>query len=371
MENAKLIVYDRDWNQVGYIDAYTSLIWSKKFTSYGDFELYLPFKKSLAYVLKLNNFVTIEGKNNNAGVYAMIIERVEMTQSPDNPTMMTVKGRSLLSILYRRVLYEDVIGSFTEFGFIKSLIDSCFSNDESTGKFALPPRRWNTEPTGRNKYAILALGTFDDDRVYAAERGENLGEAISNFCESKGIGIDILYTPVSDAGIYGVYYIYIYKFNGKENDVIFSNDLDNLSNVTYIEDISNYANVARVKNNDSWVTAPRGADSTKDEEYTSFNRYEITFDTDYSGGETGSFSAMQASGIRQLREYATNMEITAEIINTDTYTYEKDYQVGDIVKIITDFGITASAQIVEMTECWDLNGYTLSPTFSNYKILDY
>lgn len=52
------------------------------------------------------------------------------------------------------------------------------------------------------------------------------------------------------------------------------------------------------------------------------------------------------------------------------YKYGVDYKLGDVVKIVTDFGIQAKVQLSEVTECWDIEGYTLIPTFSDFIIME-
>lgn len=352
MDNARLLIYNSNWEQVGIIDIYTSLIWTKRYTSCGDFELYLPFKKRYLNILSLNNFVCIENAETAVGKYAMIIEHIEITQSSESAVMMLVKGRSLLSILYRRVLYSDVIMSATKFEFICKLINDCFNS--------LPPRKWGGGLD--ESYALYDLTADKDSRVRAAEKDANLGEVIEEFCDSKGIGMDILYDGQ-------VYRIYVYKYESRENDVFFSGELDNLVNCTYVEDISDFANVARISNNEHYVTAPNGEDG-KSAKHSSLDRYEKSLASDLVGDGDDTYAALQSSGLRQLRKYSTDKKITAEIISTKTFSYGDDYRVGDVVKIITDFGLTAAAQIIEMTESWSVEGYSLIPTFANYKILE-
>ncbi len=351
MDNAKLIIYDTNWKEVGVIDAYTSLIWTKRYTSCGDFELHMPFEKRYIKILKFNYYVCIDKQKSNADKYAMIIEHIEIAQSAESGTTLTVKGRSLLSILYRRVMYSELVMTDTKFAFISELINSCFNGSN--------PRKLGR---GLNEsYAVFNLTIDKKKKLRSAGKGDNLGETIEKFCESTGTGIDMIYDGVS-------YLIYVYELESKENSVIFSSELDNLANCTYVEDISNFANVARITSNQITITTPKTEDSEK-AIHTGFDRYEIALTTDITN-QSPVFAALRANGIIQLREYSTSKEITAEIINTKTYCYETDYRVGDVVKIITDFGITAVAQIKEMTESWGIEGYRLIPTFSNYEILE-
>ena len=47
------------------------------------------------------------------------------------------------------------------------------------------------------------------------------------------------------------------------------------------------------------------------------------------------------------------------------YKYKEDYNLGDIVNIVNEFGISINARITEIIESQDDNGYTIEPTFEN------
>ena len=50
------------------------------------------------------------------------------------------------------------------------------------------------------------------------------------------------------------------------------------------------------------------------------------------------------------------------------YKYKKDYNLGDIVKIINEYGLSAKARITEVIESWDESGYTCIPTFDTEEV---
>jgi hypothetical protein len=48
----------------------------------------------------------------------------------------------------------------------------------------------------------------------------------------------------------------------------------------------------------------------------------------------------------------------------DTYEYKTDYDLGDVVKIINEYGIEAEARVTEVMESEDNeNGYTIEPKY--------
>ena len=120
--------------------------------------------------------------------------------------------------------------------------------------------------------------------------------------------------------------------------------------------------------NQSVLTVPTNSDTTVAAS-TGISRYEKMFTMESVSSIGNAIKMLRSKGTRELGRHSVTKEITAEIISTKTYTYDKDYVVGDTVKIVTDFGITVVAQLIEMTESWSDEGYKLIPTFANYKII--
>ena len=68
-------------------------------------------------------------------------------------------------------------------------------------------------------------------------------------------------------------------------------------------------------------------------------------------------------GYENLAEfgYVTSFEGTIEP-NT-TFAYKVDYDLGDLVTVENEYGISASVRISEVVEVWDDNGYSVEPKF--------
>ena len=79
---------------------------------------------------------------------------------------------------------------------------------------------------------------------------------------------------------------------------------------------------------------------------------------------------LQARGLEKLSEAAKTETFEGDV-DFGAYTYRTDYDVGDLVTIRDRHGITANARIVAVEEIEDGDGYTVSPTFSDFTITDY
>lgn len=365
-EYGKLNIYNTDWEKIAYIDSYTSLIWTRRFTTYGDFELYLPWKPSLNDIIKPDYYVELDGDPDlkgiwNTEIYAMIIERIEYVQETGQPTMMIVKGRCLESLLYRRVFYQDIVLSDSttgyslscKYNYLEYIIRNCMGAD------AVPARRIPYEIFNVN----IPMPQYDDSRVRTVNKNDNLGESLTELLSAWGYGIVVTYN-ISDRKLY----IRLSNHNDRtsgENALIFRSDLDNLANCHYIKDISGMDNVCRISSNQATATYPPGQNFDT-ATFQGIMRREVAFTTDLIGDATGTYQALQASGQRQIRSYYTTEEITAEIITSA----DMDYKPGDLALIETDFGVMAQAWITEVTQSFSTEGYTKYPVFGTFKTLE-
>ena len=68
-------------------------------------------------------------------------------------------------------------------------------------------------------------------------------------------------------------------------------------------------------------------------------------------------------GYEKLAEYGVTTTFEGTVQPNVTFIYKKDYFLGDLVKVRNDYGITATARIVEVVEVNDDNGYSIQPKF--------
>ena len=66
-----------------------------------------------------------------------------------------------------------------------------------------------------------------------------------------------------------------------------------------------------------------------------------------------------------MSEHTSITSFAGEIIVGMSYKYKEDYNLGDIVNIVNEYGISINVRISEIIENQDDNGYTMEPTFEN------
>lgn len=68
-------------------------------------------------------------------------------------------------------------------------------------------------------------------------------------------------------------------------------------------------------------------------------------------------------GAQAVAEYGEQILFEGSVVPDVTFVYKQDYFLGDLVKVENEYGITATARIVEVVEVMDENGYSMEPKF--------
>ena len=70
-------------------------------------------------------------------------------------------------------------------------------------------------------------------------------------------------------------------------------------------------------------------------------------------------------GFEDLSEFGFVTSFSGTIEPNTTFRYKIDYDIGDVVTVKNELGISAAVRIVEVVECWDDSGYNVEPKFEN------
>ena len=100
------------------IDTYKSFIWTDRYYSYGDFELYTAISEDIIKYIKQDYYLI-----NRESEHVMIIEKILISSDVEDGNHITVSGRSLESILDRRIVWGQKTLSGNLQNGIKTLLD--------------------------------------------------------------------------------------------------------------------------------------------------------------------------------------------------------------------------------------------------------
>lgn len=344
------------YEPVAVLDTFKSLIWTKRYYNCGDFELYMPADDSLLEFLQPDYFLVRDDDDS-----VMVIESLEVQTDAENGDFFIVTGRSLESILLRRIFTRQFIlnNTGTLAQAIQSMVTECTTVHNPI----------HGQPTDFRQITGLTvdLSSSFDGEMQVQFTGTTLLDAIISICQPREIGIKMTLSPKK---------LLLSVYQGSKVEVTFSPEFDNLINSKYIFDKSQLANAAYVGGEGSgssrkWASVLKGTLANPPSGLQLRELYVDARDISSNDGEVNAYeygNMLSARGNEKLAEHSVTESFEAEIEPQMTYQYKVDYNLGDIVTVTNEYGITANPRIVEIIESWDENGYTVIPTFDNLEV---
>lgn len=156
--------------------------------------------------------------------HVMIVEKIQITSDTEDGNHVTVTGRSLESILDRRIVWGQKLLSGNLQNGIKTLLnENVISPSDSNRKIPNFIFKESTDP------AITKL------KLEAQYTGDNLYDVIQKICEEQGIGFKITLNDEKQF-VFELYAGSDRSYDQTENPyVIFSPKFENIINSNYIE----------------------------------------------------------------------------------------------------------------------------------------
>jgi len=174
--NMELLVLNSDFEIISVIDVLDSLIWTDRYSAYGDFEIYTPVTTELLSYLQQEYYLWFNGSD-----HIMIIEDIRIKCDTEEGNYLIVTGRSLESILDRRIIWEQTILSGNLQNGIETLLNDAIISPTITDR------------TIENFIFEPSTDTAITDLIIEAQipRGLNLYEVIQQLCIEKNIGFKV------------------------------------------------------------------------------------------------------------------------------------------------------------------------------------
>lgn len=375
----EFMVLDKNYDGITMIDTFTSAIWTVRYDEAGDFEIYTPVRLDYIQAMQIGNYLW-----NRDSDRLMVIETVEIETDAEEGPQLIVTGRSLESILDRRI----VTSSQNFSGNLQSVLFAIIQNEViSSG--------------GTRRIPGFSLKTSSDSRITSISiselsiRGENVYDVVCSLCQANKVGWRIL--PKGAGGFEFELYVGVDRSYAQSVNpyVTFSPSFENLLNSNYIKSFKSYKNsiyavgtyqkevILQNKykdDNGEWVV----------EEQTTYEETEVVtwqysetatpsglarremfidnggVNDGEQGGEYATWNAVnKEKAIAELGEHQTTTAFEGELEATRQYIYREDFNIGDIVQVENEFGITGTVYISEIVFSQDANGITITPTFTS------
>ena len=344
-------ILNRSLQKIGIIDEFTSLIWTKRYQECGDFEVYVRADDEILDLFRQGTYVSRDDDD-----MVCFIETIQLSTDVENGNYLTVSGRCLKALLERRIIwYQTNLYGRADLALEQLIVNNIISADNSN----------------RN-IARLVMGSvpYTEDTVNTQLTGENLYDVVIDYCKTYGWGLEIVLEGQ-------LFRLNIYKGTSRSANqsnnprVIFSAEYDNLPRTNYLYSSQTYKNTAKIGGEGEGTFRKTAIVGNENVGIDRFEMFVDASDVSSNNGEindTDYWQLLSSRGKEALAGTPVTENVDGEIDATEQYVYKEDYFVGDVVSIKTEYGISATARILEIIECEDETGYKMIPTFSSWEV---
>jgi hypothetical protein len=357
----EVYILDNLLRRTAVLDRYVSLIWTERFAGYGDFELVVhstPENRNL--LTPGTKFVVNESDR------VQTIEVFENKKDADGKLMLKVTGRSIEQTLEDRVATEGMAGLMADTDWILTgtpgnICRQIFQEICVDG--LLSPGDIIPFIVSGNTYPIDTISE-PSTVIQAAIPLTSVYDAIKELCEVYDLGFRLYRNRDLGELRFNIY-------AGSDRTtrqttypaIVFSSDLDNLSNETELNSISGFKNVAYVfSQNGSEIVDADGYSA----ETIGFNRrvlYVDARDVDEPAGATLT-SILVNKGKDELAKARPLQAFDGEVSQFGAYKYGVDYFLGDLVEVRNSDGVASMMRVTEQIFVSDAEGERSYPTLS-------
>lgn len=347
----ELLVLNQSFESIAVIDNYKSMIWTDRYNAYGDFEICFAMDIKLLNVLKEDYYIWSKDSE-----HCMIIENIKIDADVEDGNQLIVTGRSLESILERRIIWGQRIFTGNLQNGIQTMLNECIISpsieDRKIANFV---------------FVASTDSKITDLKIDHQYIGECLYDVIKGLCEENNIGFKIVLTE-SNEFAFSLYAGVDRSYNQTENPyVVFSPKFENIINSNFFSSKTDFRNVALVAGEgegSARKTTVVGKASGLDRRELFTDARDVSSTTD-SGTLSDSeyIKQLQTKGLKDLSDHTPSVAFEGEVDASGLFNYGDDFFIGDIVQIADEYGNEGAAYISELITSHNEEGLSVYPTF--------
>jgi len=387
-----LYVLDKKYQTLDILDTFTEATWNVFFRDEGNCMVYLPAHKyATNKYLKAGNYLMMKGSDRY-----MIIEDFETLSEADMDPIYAVEGRSLESILDRRVIWNKI--SYAQGGSVQGLVRQIVTENlvsPSIGTRAIPGFIF-VNSTDSAVTSKVTAGAYE-------LHGENVLETVRTICSRYDLGFKVL--PNGNGGF--KMSLYAGKDRSRKQDVnpwvVFSPKYENLESTSLTVRNSKGRNAILMYNEHDYTTTSTKTITLYDasgnpytETISESEEHHVVYSEDVAGtggtksgldrrelflqsskshnkdDGTGTMyteseyrSIIQQEGKDELSEHDITGAFSGKVEALRQFTIGKDFDLGDIVQVENEYGMTGRCRVAEVIYSHNDSGERVIPYFTN------
>ena len=341
---------------IAIADVFDSGIWTDRYCGCGDFEIYTAMNNPLKNLLCIDYYLQFKDSE-----HTMVVEDHQVKSDIENGDHLIITGRSLESIIDRRIIWrQTILTGNLQNGVEKLLNENAINPADPTRKISRLIFEASTDP-------IITALTID-----AQFTGDNLYDAIKKLCSSSKIGFKITLTD-SGQFVFKLYAGADRSYNQLANPyVVFSPKNENLVNSSSVESKKTLRTVTLVAGEGegiarktATVEAPSGgaSDLARRETFTDARDVSSTVDGRTLTADEYNAQLKQRGSIDLASKIAIK-SFEGQANTVRSYKYGEDFFMGDVVQLIDKYGSENVTRVTEMVVSQSTSGISANPTFS-------
>lgn len=368
----ELRILDELFRPIKVVDQYESLIWTERFNEIGDFELHIASYPSVKTEFANGTLLSIDKSSR-----IMRVESFERKINSDGKRQVTIKGSSIEGVLKDRIVRKAMTG------------------DKNAAGVAVEPWTFSAPPARIMRdlfHQICVVGLLSPhDKIpnvleFNMVSSMDIPEPVDPI--SLEIDVAVLYDILKDLGSsWGLGFsltkssinnqLYWRVYSGRDRTtsqtvnapVLFTPELDNLTDVKEFETIQASKNVAYVFGADRAIEVyPEDVAPDTD----GFERRVISIKADNISAETTENvdAVLTQIGRAELAKHRAVVAFDGEVRQDSQYIYGRHYELGDLVEIRFEDGSSNRMRVSEQIFVSDANGERSYPTLEMYQFVN-
>lgn len=334
------------------VDTFESCLWIERFFEHGEFEIYTSPTEKLLTALQNGYYL----QNDESGK-TMIIDTKRIVTNVTDGDKLIVTGKTLESILQRRVIWgqKTIQGSLQDG--IETLLDENVINPTNTDRQI---SNFIFNPASDSEITSLT--------IEAQYFGDNLYDVIVDLCETNSIGFSVTL-------IDGDFVFRLETGTDRSSEqldtpqVTFSPEFDNLLSSEYTESERDHKNTVMVAGegdiSDKEIVSVTdgGTGLGRIEGYSNSSGVSRLVDgteiplADYQ-------EQLKQKGKEYLNKHETTKEFDSEVDTNTSFKYNVDFYMGDVLEVSNEYGISEKVRVTEFLISQSKKGVEAYPVFS-------